>query len=132
MTRAAGVPRRRSGGARGADRTSVGPLPRSERLARSSAGPFQNCVVTTLNRRWRSRAEGADGSFERLTQSRNLRSCRVLPLAARWRPSSRAATASLALLLHFCAPYPAATDRWKRVLYEYGAMAQSWRFGFRD
>jgi hypothetical protein len=41
-----------------------------------------------------------------------------LPLAARCRPSSRTATASLALLLHFCEPYPAATDRWKRVLNE--------------
>ena len=55
----------------------------------------------------------------------------LLRLAAR-RPFSRTANASLAPLLHFCEPYPAATDRWKLVWYEYGAMAQSWRSGFRD
>ena len=133
MIGAAGAPRWRFGGARGTRGNSVGPPQRGERVATTQrSGPCHKWVVTTLNRRWRATAEAARRYVERLTARYNLRSCNVLPIAARGRHSSRAATASLALLLHFCEPYPAVTDRWKRVSYEEGAMAQSWRFGFRD
>jgi hypothetical protein len=84
---AAGVPRWRFGGARAASRTSVGPLPRSERVAIERSRPCQKCVVTTLDHTRRSPSEAVYRQslkkalqlpfFQRLAAPGQLSSCEV-------------------------------------------------------